>query len=138
MMHLKPSTVKTLQYVCLFATAAFFLFHFGDVLAATDASEKGLGAVAKRVTGALPEITRLIMGISYVAGVGFAVAGIIKFKQHKDNPAQVPLGGPIAMIFIAAALIYLPTIIESAGETIQEGAKMGSPTGSAELWKDSQ
>lgn len=125
--------LKALSYVTAFG--ALFLFC-GDALA-QDQEEYGLGKVATRVAGVLEPVTMLIMGISYVAGIGFAVAGIIKFKQHKDNPAQVPLGGPIAMIFIAAALIYLPTIIRSTGETLTEDAEnsMGKPTGTR-VWED--
>jgi hypothetical protein len=35
-----------------------------------------------------------------------------------DNPTQIPIGTPIALIFIAAALIFLPTIFNVAGGTI--------------------
>ena len=33
---------------------------------------------------------------------------IFKFKQHKDNPTQVPVGTPVAMLAISAALVFLP------------------------------
>jgi hypothetical protein len=36
---------------------------------------------------------------------------IIHFKQHKDNPTQSPISKPISLVFIAAALLFLPTII---------------------------
>jgi intracellular multiplication protein IcmD len=35
----------------------------------------------------------------------------MKFKQHKDNPTQTPIGTPIALVFIAAALLFLPSIL---------------------------
>jgi hypothetical protein len=35
---------------------------------------------------------------------------IIPFKQHKDGPTQIPTGTPISLEFIAAALLFLPTI----------------------------
>jgi len=43
---------------------------------------------------------------------------IAKFKQHKDNPTQIPIGTPIALLFIGAALLFLPTILQIAGGTI--------------------
>jgi hypothetical protein len=63
-------------------------------------------------------IASLIDAGSYVAGFGFAVGAILKFKQHKDNPTQVPIGTPIALIFIAAALLFIPTLIPVSGGTI--------------------
>ena len=46
----------------------------------------------------------------------------MKFKQHKDNPAQIPIGTPVALVFIAAALLFLPTILNIAGTTMFGGS----------------
>jgi len=54
---------------------------------------------------------------SYLAGPGFAVGAIMKFEQHKDNPTQVPIGTPIGLVFVAAALLFLPSILDAAGST---------------------
>ena len=56
--------------------------------------------------------------MSYVLGMGFAVGAVFKFKAHKDNPTQIPVGTPIALIFIAAVLIFLPSIFDVAGTTL--------------------
>lgn len=65
-----------------------------------------------------------VTGGSYVAGLAFAVGAVMKFKQHKDNPTQIPIGTPIALVFVEAALIFLPTILTVAGNTMfgTEGA----------------
>ncbi len=63
-------------------------------------------------------IASLISAASYVGGFGFALGAILKFKAHKDNPTQVPVGTPIALVFIAAALIFLPTIFSVSGQTL--------------------
>ena len=60
----------------------------------------------------------LLTIISYIAGVGFAIAGIVKFKAHKDNPQQITVGVPIALMFVAAALIFLPYMFTVAGNTL--------------------
>lgn len=88
---------------------------------ATEAPEGSIGALATNIIDSLASVQDMLIAVCYIAGVGFAGAGIFKFKQHKDNPTQVPLGGPIAMIFIAAALIYLPTVITATGTTIFGG-----------------
>ncbi len=85
------------------------------------ASDDTIGDVAETVLSSLGSVETMIVVLCYIAGLGFAGAGILKFKQHKDNPTQVPLGAPIAMIFISAALIYLPQVIKTTGSTLFGG-----------------
>jgi hypothetical protein len=48
-------------------------------------------------------LSALIKAASYIAGLGFSVGAILRFKLHKDNPDQVPIGTPVALIALAAA-----------------------------------
>lgn len=82
------------------------------------ADTQTLGAVAEAMTSAMQNLAKLITAGSYVAGFGFAVGAILKFKAHKDNPTQIPVGTPIALLFIAAALIFLPTLFGVLGQTM--------------------
>jgi hypothetical protein len=36
---------------------------------------------------------------------------------HKDNPAQVPVSQPVAVLFVAPGLIFTPSLIQAAGPT---------------------
>lgn len=89
-----------------------------------------LGGMASQIVGSFENLTKLITAASYLAGLGFAIGAIMKFKQHKDNPSNIPIGTPIALLFIAAALLFLPTILGIAGSTMfgSEGETAG-PTG---------
>jgi intracellular multiplication protein IcmD len=95
--------------------------------AASDSSS--LGSITENVNGTFTNLSKLITAGSYVAGLGFSVGAIMKFKQHKDNPTQIPIGTPIALVFIAAALLFLPAII--AGQTMfgSGGGSVSGPTG---------
>lgn len=88
-----------------------------------------LGDVAGHVTESMSNVTKLITAASYVAGVGFALMGMFKFKAHKDQPTQVPLSQPIVLLAIAAGLIFLPSVISTAGSTIFSSGKKGSSKG---------
>ena len=90
-----------------------------------------IGQIAETVTGSFSNLAKLITAAAYVAGLGFAVGAVMKFKQHKDNPTQIPIGTPIALIFIAAALIFLPTILGVTGATLfgGSGGEVGGPEG---------
>lgn len=93
-------------------------------------SGSGVGSVADSVTGNLGAIARLITAAAYVAGMAFAVGAIVKFKAHKDNPTQIPIGTPIALLFVGAALIFIPTVFRVAGGTLfGESGEVGGISG---------
>lgn len=82
------------------------------------AAVSGIGSVATNVASNLAAIAKLITAASYVAGMAFAVGAIVKFKAHKDNPTQIPIGTPIALLFVGAALIFIPTVFKVSGATL--------------------
>ncbi|MEO8401543.1 MAG: type IV secretion protein IcmD [Gammaproteobacteria bacterium] len=85
------------------------------------AAGSGIGSVAANVTGNLGAIAKLITAGAYVAGFGFAVGAIVKFKAHKDSPTQITIGQPIALLFVAAALIFIPKVFSTTGVTLFGG-----------------
>jgi len=87
-------------------------------LISSDAAAGTLGSMASNITSSFTSVTRLITAGSYLAGLGFSIGAIMKFKQHKDNPTQIPIGTPIALVFIAAALLFLPSILGVTGDTM--------------------
>jgi len=100
--------------------ASLTMFYVGTVFAQEGGGASGgsLGALASRVTGSFGNVAKLITAGAYVAGMGFAVGAVMKFKAHKDNPTQIPVGTPIALLFIATALIFLPEVFKVAGVTL--------------------
>jgi hypothetical protein len=44
------------------------------------------GAVMHPMMPEFTQLAKLITAGSYVGGIGFSTAAIMKFKQHKDNP----------------------------------------------------
>ena len=124
----KPKISKTIKYLAL---ASLFLVT-GTVLAASTAT---IGDIAKNVTGSFANVVSLMIAVSYLLGVGFAGAAIFKFKQHKDNPTQIPIGTPIALLVIGILLIFLPGLIGPIGTTIfgtsagDVNTLAGGPTG---------
>ncbi len=81
-------------------------------------STENIGSIAARLTESFKNIGQLIIAIAFVGGLGFTMAAIFKFKQHKDNPTQIPLGTPIAMLAIGIVLMFLPGIIQPAGTSL--------------------
>lgn len=130
-----PSTA--LLSLCVYFGSLFALFFISDILLASSGSgpaEGSLGSVAQTVTDSMTNVAKLITAASYVAGVGFAMMGMLKFKAHKDNPTQVPLSQPIVLLAIAAGLVFLPNLISTGGSTIWGGsADKGAATGESSI-----
>ncbi len=98
--------------------------------AAQSLNPDSLGGVAATLTTNFGALARLITAGSYVAGMGFGVGAILKFKAHKDNPTQIPIGTPIALVFIAAAMIFLPSLFKVAGYSMfNNGGHVGGISG---------
>jgi intracellular multiplication protein IcmD len=120
-MQIKRSSHKILLWVALGVLCGFVQ---------TAWAVETIGAIATGLTSSFSGLAKLITAASYLAGIGFALAAIMKFKAHKDNPTQIPVGTPIALVFVAAALMFLPTVYTSSGVTVfgSTGTK-GSLTG---------
>jgi len=51
-----------------------------------------IGSIASTVTSSTDDLAKVVTAGSEAAGVGFEVASVEKFKLHKDNPTQLPVG----------------------------------------------
>ena len=79
------------------------------------------GDLAIGVTGSFSGMGSLMIATAYLAGIGFSIAAIFKFKQHRDNPTQIPVGTPLALFIIGIILIFFPGIVKPTGSTIFGG-----------------
>ncbi|MBF13702.1 MAG: hypothetical protein CMF46_05010 [Legionellales bacterium] len=95
----------------------------------TAATTSNFGGMAATVTSQMASFGSLLVSAAFVAGIGFTVVALFKFKQHKDNPTQVTIGTPAMLLFIGIFLIYLPNLISSGGATVGMST-MGDADGS--------
>ena len=82
------------------------------------ADGQSVSDIATKVTTEANAVAKLLSVTAYVAGVGFALAGILQFKAHKENPQQTPLSKPVVMMVVAGCLLFLPTILNVAGSSL--------------------
>lgn len=108
---------------------SFIILVFFSMLQLAFATETGgdIGTMAESVTKSFSSIGTLLIAAAYVAGFALTIAAIFKFKAHKDNPQQVPLGTAIALLVIGVLLVFLPTLFTPAGKTLfgEEELKAG-------------
>lgn len=82
------------------------------------AAGNSLVTMVQNITQQVNAIVSLLSVTSYVSGVGFAMAGVLQFKVHKENPQQTPLSKPVVMVIVATCLLFLPAILGTAGASL--------------------
>ena len=117
--HTKVALKGTMLVTSLMA------FVWADVALA-----ESLGTMASTLTKTFGSVGKAVTALSYIAGLGFAIASILQFKQHKENPSQTPIGKPVSQILIAAGLLFLPSMFSAVGNTIfKEGGTTAGASG---------
>lgn len=101
-------------------------FGAGQVFAA---EANNIADIANIVASSFASIGKLMIATSYISGIGFSIAAIFKLKQHRDNPTQVPVGAPIALLAIGVILIFLPGVVGPIGETMFGSSNLESMAG---------
>lgn len=106
-------------------TGLIFIAILGacSVLYAADPAGGGteagtIGDMAKNLKANFTQIGSLIIATAQVAGAGFTVASIFKFKQHKDNPTQVQIGTPFALLAVGVLLMFIPGLFKTSSKSI--------------------
>ncbi len=109
---------KTKQILKLVGGAVFFLCLGTLVYAGAASGGVGIGKLASTVQTNFNAVAKFITAASYIAGMGFGVGAVLKFKAHKDNPTQVQLSHAIVLLFISAALLFIPSVFSTVGKTL--------------------
>ncbi len=116
----KPKLKLSGHMLTMMLATIFLLFIANPVFAK---SGQDLSGLATTLVKQVQSVAKLLTVIAYVAGIGFSLAGIVQFKAHKDNPQQVPLSKPIVYLSVGACLLFLPTVMRTAGETVFGGGQ---------------
>lgn len=101
--------VVSLKYRVLSAWAAFVLGMFS----ARGAEAANFSDIARNITTSIEELPGLISGVAYnMMGLLLAVLGIMKIKDHVENPGNTPLkDGTIRLL--AGGALFAPDCFRS-------------------------
>ena len=78
-------------------------------------------SIATNIATSIGSLPGLISAMSYLFGVLIGVLGVMKIKDHVENPTQTPLKDGAIRLAAGGALFALPILFESMFETIGEG-----------------
>ena len=100
---------------------------FGLVLAAAaiavivpvDAhASNGIAGMGNQLRTQIGSLTDLIGAASFIVGLVFGASGLMKFKQHSENPQGTPLSHAMVRLLVAGALIALPAVLGTSVGTL--------------------
>jgi len=106
-----------------------------DALAQTGGATGGttFSTIAENVTTSIEDVPGLLTALSYLIGLLFGVLGVLKIKDHVENPTQTPMKEGAIRLAAGGALFGLPILFDAMFNTIDAG--VGGDTGAANLNK---
>lgn len=66
-------------------------------------------------------IPGLIAIIAYMLGVLISISGLLKIREHVDDPTRTAIREPVIRLLIAGALFSLPTVYTAMYQTLADG-----------------
>ena len=99
-----------------------------DAYAINAGNKGGFDDIGKDIIGGIDQLPGLVTGTSYMLGTLLAVLGVLKIKDHVENPGQTPLQHGVIRLAAGGGLFALPIVTESMttlldGDTNATGAQ---------------
>ena len=71
---------------------------------------QGFSGATSNIQASTADLPGLISTVAYIGGAGLGVAGVLKMKQHVDNPGQTPLKDGLVRLGAGGGLLAFPFI----------------------------
>lgn len=89
--------------------------------AAAAAAGNNFSTISTNIAASIGSLPGLISALAYLFGTLLAVLGIMKIKDHVENPTQTPLKDGAIRLLAGGALFAVPIILESMYSTVGSG-----------------
>jgi len=73
------------------------------------------------LTSEVSTVPQFVSAIFWVGGAVMMGAGILKLKEHAENPTQTPVRQGVARLAVGAALLTIPFFAQFAYNTLSAG-----------------
>lgn len=93
----------------------------GSSSAAFAAAGNNFSSIASNINTSIVDLPGLISALAYLFGVLLMVLGIMKIKDHVENPSQTHLKDGAIRLLAGGALFALPIVMEAAFNTSGTG-----------------
>ncbi len=110
--------IKKFKQKMLVASAATFIGMVSGVESSFAGGGNDFKTIVTNMEQSIQTIPGLISGVSYMMGILLGVLGILKIKDHVENPGQTPLQQGAIRLAAGGALFALPIVYEAMRTTI--------------------
>lgn len=86
--------------------------------AAGTTSGRDFSLIAENITTSIQSLPGLLTGVAYMLGILLGVLGILKIKDHVENPTQTQLKDGAIRLAAGGGLFALPIVYEAMMTTI--------------------
>lgn len=84
--------------------------------------------ISENIIVSIQDLPKLLTGLAYMLGLLYGTTGILKIKDHVENPSNAKLQEGAIRLASGGALFSLPIVIEAMRNTIGIGAGVDQPT----------
>ena len=120
--------LKLINKTSLKAASAVYI---GMTFGAQDAHAGGgndFSQIAQNLITSIQDLPSLLTGLSYLMGIVLGVLGILKIKDHVEDPKSAPLEQGAIRLAAGGALFALPIVFEAMQTTVGDGNAPVTPT----------
>ncbi len=121
--------MKKIQKHMLMASASVFIGLVSGVESSFAQTTGGndFGSIANNITDSIADLPGLLTGVSYMMGILLGVLGILKIKDHVENPGNNPLKDGAVRLAAGGGLFALPIVYEAMINTVgADGANVNA------------
>lgn len=96
----------------------------GVMAGAEEAAATGgddFSTISNNILSSIADLPGLLTGVSYMLGILLGVLGILKIKDHVENPTQTPLQHGAIRLTAGGGLFALPIVYEAMQTSIGSG-----------------
>jgi len=98
------------------------------MLASADAHANNFSSIASNIVTSIGSLPALLTALAYMFGLLLAVLGIMKIKDHVENPGQTPLKDGAIRLLAGGGLFSIPIVTQAMTNTVGSGAATATPT----------
>lgn len=123
---LPPPLCAILAFFGINLDIAGFTADLGGITALYSGGGTVINNVLENIINGISSVPGLITGVAYLLGLVLCVTGIVKVKDHVENPDRIELKEGVIRLLIAGSLFALPTIYSAVENTITGGVSLVS------------
>lgn len=102
--------------------AAFTMGTLVSTQAHAAGTGKSFNDIGSAIVSGISDLPGLLTALSYMMGLLFSVLGILKIKDHVENPTQTPLKEGAIRLAVGGSLFLIPVVTSAMQNLVDTGA----------------